>query len=134
MLMNLTIFLPNYCHKISPNKLLKLYNDTDRKAMVAAVDDLYRSSMARRFAAQKTEAKTIFIDPSLYNIPISVGDRSTTIQDTSCALMGTHFPVEGDAVNRARSEGEDTGSVLVCINLNGNGSLRSSLDGEVIVL
>ena len=85
-------------HKISPNKLLKLYNDTNRKAMVAAVDDLYRSSMARRFAAQKTEAKTIFIDPSLYNIPISVGDRSTTIQDTSCALLGTHFPVEGDAV------------------------------------
>ena len=54
--------------------------------------------MARRFAAQGTEAKTIFIDSSLYNIPVSVGDRSTTIQDTSCALMGTRFPVEGDAV------------------------------------
>ena len=54
--------------------------------------------MARRFAAQQTDAKTIFIDPALYNIPVSVGDRSTTIQDTSCALMGTRFPVEGDAV------------------------------------
>ena len=31
-------------------------------------------------------------------IPVGVGDRSTTIQDTSCALMGTRFPVEGDAV------------------------------------
>ena len=85
-------------HKIEPNKLLALYDDDARKAMVDAVDGLYRDSMARRFAAQGTEAKTIFIDSSLYNIPVSVGDRSTTIQDTSCALMGTRFPVEGDAV------------------------------------
>ena len=85
-------------HKIEANKLLALYDDDARKAMVDAVDGLYKASMARRFAAQGTEAKTIFIDPSLYNIPVSVGDRSTTIQDTSCALMGTRFPVEGDAV------------------------------------
>jgi hypothetical protein len=66
--------------------------------MVAAVDDVYKRSMARRFAVQKTESKTIYIEPSLYNIPVSVGDSSATIQDTSCALMGTRFPVEGDAV------------------------------------
>ncbi len=85
-------------HNIEPNKLLALYDDEARKTMVEAVNDLYRSSMERRFAAQQTEAKTIFIDSSLYNIPVSVGDRSSTIQDTSCALMGTHFPVSGDAV------------------------------------
>ena len=85
-------------HKIEPNKLLALYDENDRKAMVKAVNELYKASMARRFAAQMTEAKTIFIDPSLYNIPVSVGDRSSTIQDTTCALMGTRFPVEGDAV------------------------------------
>ena len=85
-------------HKIEPNKLLALYDDDARKSMVEAVDGLYKASMARRFAAQETESKTIFIDSSLYNIPVSVGDRSTTIQDTSCALMGTRFPVEGDAV------------------------------------
>ena len=85
-------------HKIEPNKLLALYDDDARKAMVDAVDGLYKASMARRFAAQETEAKTVFIDPSLYNIPVSVGDRSTTIQDTSCALMGTRFPVDGDSV------------------------------------
>jgi len=85
-------------HKIDPNKLLALYGDDDRKAMTEAVNDLYKASMARRFAAQQTEAKTIFIDPLLYNIPVSVGDRSATIQDASCALMGTRFPVEGDAV------------------------------------
>jgi hypothetical protein len=66
--------------------------------MVAHVDELYRASMTRRFAAQQIDAKTIFIDPALYNIPVSIGDRSTTVQDLSCALMGTRFPVEGDAV------------------------------------
>ena len=74
-------------HQIEPNKLLALYSDDDRKAMVEAVNHLYEASMTRHFAAQKSEAKTIYIDPSLYNIPVSVGDRSTTIQDTSCALM-----------------------------------------------
>ena len=85
-------------HQIEPNKLLALYDDEARKAMTGAVNDLYKASMARRFAVRQTEAKTIFIDPALYNIPVSVGDRSATIQDASCALMGTRFPVEGDAV------------------------------------
>ena len=85
-------------HQIEPNKLLALYDDEARKAMTGAVNDLYKASMARRFAIQQTEEKTIFIDPALYNIPVSVGDRSATIQDASCALMGTRFPVEGDAV------------------------------------
>lgn len=84
--------------KIEPNKLLMVYSEGERKMMVEAVNRLYKKSMARRFAAQKTDAKTIFIDPALHHIPISVGDRSATIQDASCALMGTRFPVEGDAV------------------------------------
>ena len=85
-------------HQIEPNKMLALYDDEARKTMTEAVNNLYKASMSRRFAAQQTEAKTIFIDPTLYNIPVSVGDRSATIQDASCALMGTRFPVEGDAV------------------------------------
>ena len=85
-------------HKIEPNKLLVLYDKETLKSMVEDVNNLYKASMARRFAAQQTESKTIFIEPALYNIPVSVGDRSATIQDTSCALMGTRFPVEGDAV------------------------------------
>ena len=84
--------------KIEPNKLLALYDDDTQKAMAQAVNDQYKTFMTKRFAEQPTEAKTIYIDPRLYNIPVSVGDRSATIQDTSCALMGTRFPVEGDAV------------------------------------
>lgn len=83
---------------IKPNRLLCLYDSTELEAMVKAVNELYRASMGRRFAKQKTEAKTIFIDQALYNIPISVGDRSKTLQDVSCAVMGMRFPVEGDAV------------------------------------
>ena len=85
-------------HKTEPNKLLVLYSKEERAQMVKAIDNLYKASMSRRFSAQNTDAKTIYIDPTLYNIPVSVGDRSATIQDTSCALMGTRFPVEGDAV------------------------------------
>ncbi len=83
---------------IKSNRLLCLFDSTELEAMVKAVNELYRASMGRRFAKQKTESKTIFIDPALYNIPISVGDRSKTLQDVSCAVMGMRFPVEGDAV------------------------------------
>ena len=85
--------------KIIPhNKLLALYSKVEREKMIEDVNGMYKDSMFRRFKAQDTESKTIYIAPELYDIPISVGDRSTTIQDTSCALMGTRFPMEGDAV------------------------------------
>lgn len=80
------------------NKLLGLYNDEAREEMVKSVNEIYKSSMERRFASMKTEAKTIYIDPALYNIPVSVGDRISTVQDASCALMGTRFPVDGETV------------------------------------
>lgn len=84
--------------RINANKLLGLYNDEARKEKVKSVNEIYKSSMERRFASMKTEAKTIYIDPTLYNIPVSVGDRTSTVQDASCALMGTRFPVDGETV------------------------------------
>ena len=85
-------------HPVQPHPLLWVYSEEERKAMAQAVNDLYADTMRRRFAKVKTEYKTIYIDPSLYDIPVSVGDRAATVQDTSCALQGTRFPVEGDAV------------------------------------
>ena len=111
-------------HKLQPNKLLALYDEAEREAMVKDVMEIYKSSMIRRFAASaptnlsnpslraplaRTEGSnlsnpsnpsppSIYIDPTLYNIPVSVGDRSTTVQDTSCALMGTRFPIDGEVV------------------------------------
>lgn len=90
--------ITGYTISISKNKLLSLYSPADLRAMVARVKQCYILSLKHSFAAQATKAKSIYIDPSLFDIPISVGDRSATIQDTSCALMGTRFPVEGDAV------------------------------------
>lgn len=84
--------------KIPVNKLLCLYSEEERKGMIEAINEVFKSSMQRRFASIPNENKTIYIDDSLYNIPISVSDRSTTIQDTSCALMGMRFPIEGDNV------------------------------------
>lgn len=85
-------------YPLPPNKLLVLYDEETRMQMANKVKEIYLSSMERRFAALTTKSMTIYIDPKLYSIPVSVGDRATTIQDTSCALMGTRFPVEGDAV------------------------------------
>lgn len=90
--------LTGLTHLLGPNKLVALYSPDELESMKDAVLDIYRTSMSRRFANQPTTSKTIYIEPSLHNIPVSVGDRSTSIQDTSCALMGTRFPVEGDAV------------------------------------
>lgn len=90
--------ITGYTISIPKNKLLSLYSPADLRAMVARVKQCYILSLKHSFAAQATKAKSIYIDPSLFDIPISVGDRSATIQDTSCALMGTRFPVEGDAV------------------------------------
>lgn len=83
---------------IPHNHLLQLYSQEERKKMIDEVNYLYRNSMARRFRQQYTESKTIYIDPLLFDIPMSVGDRSSTVQDTNHALMGTRFHVEGDAV------------------------------------
>lgn len=90
--------ITGYTISISKNKLLSLYSPADLRAMVARVKQCYILSLKHSFAAQATKARTIYIATSLFDIPISVGDRSATIQDTSCALMGTRFPVEGDAV------------------------------------
>ncbi len=90
--------LTGVTHLVKPNKLLSLYDETTLAEMQHAVSETIKKAMTRRFASQETEAKTIYIEPALYDIPVSVGNRSATIQDTSCALMGTRFHVEGDAV------------------------------------
>lgn len=85
---------------IEPHYLVSLYTDDQLKAMVKDVQDLCKEVVAARFAktAVGGENKSIYIDPMLFHIPLSIGDRSETVQDTSCALQGTRFPVEGDKV------------------------------------
>lgn len=92
--------------RIKPNQWLSSYDEDEREAMVMGIVDVYKRSMARRFAAAKTEARTIYIDPALYHIPVGVGDRSSTVQELSCTPMGMRFPVEGDNVRLFLQWGE----------------------------
>ncbi len=85
-------------YPLKSNKLLENFREDYLELLADKVQNLYTQSMFRKYQKTKTDSKTIFIDEALYNIPLSVGDRSATIQDTSCALMGTRFKVEGDSV------------------------------------
>ena len=83
---------------IPPHPLLKHYTDDELAAMRRDVNALYLDAMRRHFALPPSPFPTIYIAPELDDIPVAVGDRSATIQDTSCALQGTRFRVDGDAV------------------------------------
>ena len=114
---------------LEPNKLLVLYSEDEREAMVKAINNLYVNTMRRHFAQTKTESRTIYISPTLYDIPVSIGDRSTTIQDTDCALQGTRFHVEGDTVRLFMQWGKD----LPAQHLDMDLSCRIAMnDGKVV--
>ena len=52
--------------QIPANKLLALYSAEEKMDMVAAINELFKSSMERRFASVQTDSKTMYIDSSLY--------------------------------------------------------------------
>ena len=83
---------------IAPNQLLNIYSEEELAEMVEKVEELCIKAIRYRFSQMETTSKTMYIDPALYDIPLAIGDRSETIQDISCALMGTRFPIEGSAV------------------------------------
>lgn len=83
---------------ISPNAMLNSYKNAELAQMCEKIEDLALLAMEKRFAAIKNENKTMFIDPYLFYMPVSIGDRSETVQDMPSALMGTRFPVEGNEV------------------------------------
>ena len=86
--------------KVIPyNRRLDNFTPAQRSQMAQSVADLYKEAMQKRFSQEQfTPGRKIYIDPGLFDIPVSIGDRSSTIQDTSAALQGTRFGVEGDAV------------------------------------
>ncbi|VXB55841.1 Prokaryotic RING finger family 4 [Flavobacterium sp. 9AF] len=84
--------------RIPSNRLLGLYNEDQLQAMQNQIEDLCLLAMEKRFGAQKNENKTIYIAPQLFNMPVAIGDRGSTVQDLPVALMGTRFPIEGNTV------------------------------------
>ncbi|MBS0028923.1 hypothetical protein ACTJJ0_13330 [Chitinophaga sp. 22321] len=83
---------------IPANQLLSMYDEAQLEAMQLAVTDLCLLAMTKRFAAEKTTAKNIFIAPELFKIPLAIGDRTEQIQDLPAALMGTRYQVDGDKI------------------------------------
>ena len=67
-------------------RLLEIAND---------IKKIYQDVMRERFAAMPHKAgTTIYIDPDLNYIPVSVGDRASTIQDVNAVPQGTTFKLE----------------------------------------
>ncbi len=95
-----TIFLPGGRNKTVPlNPALARYSLHERRAMIEGVKGLYLEAMRRHYAAQPhTPGSSIYITPELFDIPVPVGDRATSIQDASAAVTGQRFAVEGDEV------------------------------------
>lgn len=80
---------------IAANKFLDLYDDEQLQAMKTSIEDLCILAVKKRFSAMENVNKSIYIDPMLFKIPVSIGDRSDSVQDMPSALMGTRFPLEG---------------------------------------
>lgn len=93
--------------RVAPNALLNLHEDFMLNDMKVKVEDLCILAMKKRFASVSNPNKTIYIDPQLYNMPVSIGDRSDTVQDLPVALMGTRFPIEGNEVRLFMQWGKD---------------------------
>lgn len=83
---------------IKGNPLLDIYHDNDLAAMRQEVNKLCLSAVQKRFEAVAPKGKSIYIAPELFQIPMSIGDRSATVQDLPAVLMGTRFSVDGDNV------------------------------------
>lgn len=93
--------------RVGSNPLLKLYDDNQLETMKNQIEDLTILAMKKRFASVSNSNKTMYIDPQLFNMPVSIGDRSDTVQDLPVALMGTRFPVEGNEVRLFMQWGKD---------------------------
>ena len=93
--------------RIQANGLLGLYDDVQLRAMKSKIEDLCFYVLKKRFAAMPVTGKTMFIDAQLFNMPVAIGDRSSTVQDLPAALMGTRFPVEGNEVRLFMQWGKD---------------------------
>lgn len=114
--------------RIEPNRLLSLYTDEQLDAMKKQIEDMCVLAMKKRFAAMPNDNKTIYIDPQLFNMPVSIGDRSETVQDLPVALMGTRFPIEGNEVRLFMQWGNDLPAQHLDMDLSCHIAYENSAD------
>lgn len=93
--------------RIPANQILKLYDENHLAKMKLKIEALCILAMRKRFTAIENTNKSMYIDPQLFNIPVSIGDRSEAIQDLPVALMGTKFPIEGNEIRLFMQWGKD---------------------------
>ncbi|MDX6187884.1 hypothetical protein SGQ83_00850 [Flavobacterium sp. Fl-318] len=114
--------------RVNPNALLGLYDELQLEEMKNQIEDLCILAMKKRFAAIKNTNKTIYIDSQLYNIPVSIGDRSDSVQDLPVALMGTRFPIEGNEVRLFMQWGVDLPAQHLDMDLSCHIAYENSAD------
>ena len=114
--------------RIEPNRLLSLYTDEQLNAMKKQIEDMCVLAMKKRFAAMPNDNKTIYIDPQLFNMPVSIGDRSENVQDLPVALMGTRFPIEGNEVRLFMQWGNDLPAQHLDMDLSCHIAYENSAD------
>ncbi|MGB0931351.1 MAG: hypothetical protein ACPGVB_11275, partial [Chitinophagales bacterium] len=90
--------LGNTSKTIPSNPMLKAYSSAELKKMILDIEDLCVEVIQKRFLGVENENQSMYIAEKLFDIPLSIGDRSENIQDLPSALMGTKFPVEGKKV------------------------------------
>ncbi|MEO8240106.1 MAG: hypothetical protein ABI576_18520 [Flavobacterium sp.] len=114
--------------RVQSNALLKLYEDFQLEEMKKQIEDLCILAMKKRFSAIANTNKTIYIDSQLYNMPISIGDRSDSVQDLPVALMGTRFPIEGNEVRLFMQWGKDLPAQHLDMDLSCHIAYENSAD------
>lgn len=92
--------------RIPTNKLLNLYSNEDLEQMCLKIQELSLEVITKRLGEELNENKTMYIDQSLFQIPLAIGDRSAHVQDMVVTPMGTRFQVEGEQVRLFMHWGE----------------------------
>lgn len=92
--------------RIPTNRLLQLYTAEDLEVMCQLIEELTLEVIKKRFLETKEGAKSMYIDPVLFHVPLAIGDRSAQVQDLVATPVGTRFPVEGDRVRLFMHWGE----------------------------
>ncbi len=113
---------------IPANKMLQLYSDDELKSMKSMIQDLSLDIIKKRFEDEKNLSKTIYIEKELHNIPISIGDRSDSIQDLPSALQGTRFSIEGNKVRLFLQWGEGLSAQHLDMDLSCSVSYENKSD------
>ncbi|MCP4520704.1 MAG: hypothetical protein GY827_03265 [Cytophagales bacterium] len=91
---------------IPKHKLLSMYSEKDVKKTQDLLKKLTLETMEYHYMQEETNVKRAYISPDLFKIPLAIGDRAETVQDSFSTLMGTKFPVEGSSVRLFMQWGE----------------------------